>query len=434
MTGLKLKTVTAEELTKAYQTLFPQEVKTESDFKETERILGNWLKGYAECPEQKLATTNWCGKVTKALFLALNIKMPRTKKEMLVVLQSHEMDAASQAKLRDVKTHLDEIQNLFLDRMSEQNLSERLKDVKTVPEAFTLLEDNSLSEEERNDLVSSLRMALSDATENFLFEYLLQRGYYKSEEDFCQECSSDSGLIEGEGEPYLDMRLKSEFTIYVQLHSRLFTDENEATAYYNDLTQQFEDRCKEKVFLRVCQLRDDLQTDIEGLEIQWEQAESTDQLDNLRKERLESQLYVTRNILKRVKGIVNDYFGIKDEEQKVIQPAPVQNFSEEKTVVVSFTRTVTMDVPAGADEEIIKVLAAEEYNSLDPEDRNMGPQHASILEYLSVPAASKPLRLSSFYEKDRQQSEVEAIFYSHPRQEFMALRSTGWVPCKMLVS
>jgi hypothetical protein len=91
MSSIKVKTVTAEELTRAYQTLFPQEVKNDSDFQETERILGNWLKGYVESPELKLATTNWCGKVTKALFLALNIKMPKTKKDMLVALEEEQV-------------------------------------------------------------------------------------------------------------------------------------------------------------------------------------------------------------------------------------------------------------------------------------------------------------------------------------------------------
>lgn len=161
MAAIKMKTVTEEELSRAYQSLFPEEVKTDSDLEETKRILGNWLHEYTECPAKKLATTNWCGKVTKALFLAFGIKTPRTKKEMLAILQ------------------------------------------------------------------------------------------------------------------------------------------------------------------------------------------------------------------------------VKTDDVQVIKPAPALITSEDTTVVVVFTRTVTLDVPVGSDKETIKVLATEQYNALDPEDRNMGLQHATILEYLN---------------------------------------------------
>lgn len=82
-----MKTVAPEQLTKAYETLFPEEFKGNNAFEQVQNIMSNWLEGYKEEPERKISVSNFSGKVTKALFLALEIKKPRTKKEMLRVLE-----------------------------------------------------------------------------------------------------------------------------------------------------------------------------------------------------------------------------------------------------------------------------------------------------------------------------------------------------------
>ena len=83
-----MKTTTAEALIAAYDSLYPGEhapvegvdlAKHQADM---ERTFSNWLARYKEFPEATLATTNWEGKVTKALFKALEIKQPRTKATM----------------------------------------------------------------------------------------------------------------------------------------------------------------------------------------------------------------------------------------------------------------------------------------------------------------------------------------------------------------
>ena len=56
------------------------------DTLECETIMGNWLEAYQNDPPSRIATQNWRGKVTKALFLALGIKQPRRKDDMLAKL------------------------------------------------------------------------------------------------------------------------------------------------------------------------------------------------------------------------------------------------------------------------------------------------------------------------------------------------------------
>ena len=84
-----MKTTTAEALIAAYDSLYPGEhapvegvdlAKHQADI---ERTFSNWLARYKEFPEATLATTNWEGKVTKALFKALEIKQPRPKAAMM---------------------------------------------------------------------------------------------------------------------------------------------------------------------------------------------------------------------------------------------------------------------------------------------------------------------------------------------------------------
>lgn len=80
----KPMTVTPKALATAYNELYPAENHVLDE--DTLQIYNNWLTRYQQNPEHAVATQNWCGKVTKALFRALNIKQPRTKREMLLVL------------------------------------------------------------------------------------------------------------------------------------------------------------------------------------------------------------------------------------------------------------------------------------------------------------------------------------------------------------
>jgi hypothetical protein len=50
----------------------------------------NWLHTYNHAPERAIATQNWHGKVTAALFAALGIAKPRTKTAMLAALRKPE--------------------------------------------------------------------------------------------------------------------------------------------------------------------------------------------------------------------------------------------------------------------------------------------------------------------------------------------------------
>ena len=87
-----MKTVTAIQLTQAYAKLHPEEkidfeTITAEGVADLVRIFGNWLYRYEREPEKAIATCNWMGKVTKALFHALELKQPKTKKEMIETLK-----------------------------------------------------------------------------------------------------------------------------------------------------------------------------------------------------------------------------------------------------------------------------------------------------------------------------------------------------------
>ena len=85
-----MKQVTSLELAKAYGELNPNEnfkFDTAEQVADLMRIFGNWLEAYSRKPESRIATCNWMGKVTKALFYALGMKQPRTKKAMLEALK-----------------------------------------------------------------------------------------------------------------------------------------------------------------------------------------------------------------------------------------------------------------------------------------------------------------------------------------------------------
>lgn len=84
-----LLTVTPAALSEAYRTLFPNECRyTPQQIANHEEIMDAWLTRYAADPGYALATTNFYGKVTQALFCALKIRMPRTKRDRLAALQN----------------------------------------------------------------------------------------------------------------------------------------------------------------------------------------------------------------------------------------------------------------------------------------------------------------------------------------------------------
>lgn len=224
---------------------------------------------------------------------------------------NNQVEAAQVEKpvIRTMTQHLEEITTLFLERLDESILSPGIKSVQTVPQAFYVLSNKSISKAEREALITSLSMAFSSATESFLFEYLLHTGFYKNEDDFCQDGERCSHLREDKELPYLDMRMKSEMTIYAQLDARLFSDQELAMVYYGQMIHQFDIARKEKVVLQFCELRDKLKDDITGLETQMETAMSTEQLTELSQERFESQLCVLRNVHLALEKTIINYYG-----------------------------------------------------------------------------------------------------------------------------
>jgi len=79
--------VSAGRLALAYKELFPGEFDLKN-LPEIEETMGNWLERYYREPEKAIATQNWTGKVTQALFHALGIGQPKTKKAMLELLKN----------------------------------------------------------------------------------------------------------------------------------------------------------------------------------------------------------------------------------------------------------------------------------------------------------------------------------------------------------
>ena len=80
-----MKTVTAEQLYKAYVELYPTEAAPPSD-NDPHGPYRGWLARYKDSDGQCIATQNWSGKVTRALFRALKTKQPRAKRDMLAAL------------------------------------------------------------------------------------------------------------------------------------------------------------------------------------------------------------------------------------------------------------------------------------------------------------------------------------------------------------
>lgn len=89
-----MKTVTAQELAKSYLSLYPDELISPNNTPEqclaqVTEVVGRWMERYQENPEEHVRNSNWYGKVTKALFAALNIKQPKTVKAMLEALRDN---------------------------------------------------------------------------------------------------------------------------------------------------------------------------------------------------------------------------------------------------------------------------------------------------------------------------------------------------------
>ena len=86
-----MKTVTPSELAQAYVTLFPAELVSpnntpEQCLEQITGIMGNWMNHYRLDPHRVIRGSNFYGKVTSALFLALDIKQPKTVKAMYEAL------------------------------------------------------------------------------------------------------------------------------------------------------------------------------------------------------------------------------------------------------------------------------------------------------------------------------------------------------------
>lgn len=77
--------VSAGRLALAYGELFPGEFELKN-LPQIVDTMSNWLDRFREEPEKAVATTNWAGKVTQALFHALGLEQPKTKKAMLEML------------------------------------------------------------------------------------------------------------------------------------------------------------------------------------------------------------------------------------------------------------------------------------------------------------------------------------------------------------
>ena len=80
-----MRTVTAEQLARAYSYHQPQEGLNPNN-PDVQRIFQNWLDRLTT-PKHGVAMSNWCGKVTFALFTALGMRQPKTKADTIKALQ-----------------------------------------------------------------------------------------------------------------------------------------------------------------------------------------------------------------------------------------------------------------------------------------------------------------------------------------------------------
>jgi hypothetical protein len=89
----------AKQLTEAYYSLYPKEspeitltnnpgMDRESVWDSATQTYQNWLDRLHENPQKALATTNWCGKVTKAYFKMIGVPLPKRKDQMMEVVKN----------------------------------------------------------------------------------------------------------------------------------------------------------------------------------------------------------------------------------------------------------------------------------------------------------------------------------------------------------
>lgn len=169
----------------------------------------------------------------------------------------------------------------------------------------------------------------------------------------------------------------------------------------------------EKVFRQVFDLRNEIEREIQAFSDQLSKGKVHDQ-DNVRnEEEMKSQQQALEKVLKRLEQMMAEYPVNESGNETSEKTDLAFPTTKAATVVVTLTRSVTLDVPAGTDEHAIKEMAAEQFNSLDPEDREMLPQHASIIDIDYSESTDKPsvIRLSELTSKDEWRDEVENFLF-----------------------
>jgi hypothetical protein len=95
--------VTAEQLARAYLARFPHEFAPlpdsgrEYDKADHERICQNWLDRLPDC----LAMSNWAGKMSRAYCDVLGVKFPRTKPQLVEIVNDSSGPDSPTAKKSD---------------------------------------------------------------------------------------------------------------------------------------------------------------------------------------------------------------------------------------------------------------------------------------------------------------------------------------------
>jgi len=171
----------------------------------------------------------------------------------------------------------------------------------------------------------------------------------------------------------------------------------------------------EKVFRQLFDLRNEIVGEIQALSDQLQKGRVHAQEDGRSEVELKSQKQALEKVLKRLEQMMAEYPVNESENENSEKTALAFPTTKAATVVVTLTRSVTLDVPAGTDEHAIKEMAAEEFNSLDPEDREMRPQHASIIDIDYSEPSEKPsvVRLSELTSKDEWCDEVENFQFQY---------------------
>jgi len=97
----KIESNEARKLALCYFELYPKEatfnsltdnpkLNLEEVWESIDCTYQNWLNRLYDNPAKALATTNWCGKVTKAYFKMIGVPCPTLKKKMVVALRGQQ--------------------------------------------------------------------------------------------------------------------------------------------------------------------------------------------------------------------------------------------------------------------------------------------------------------------------------------------------------